>query len=212
MNVDLAIGTLRRPKPGFGPADPCSRQLAHLDDARPVRAAIDGCAARHVVRRNAPLLVGRACKGYRGLPAENGVDDLDDVTRRVDVGIARAQMLVHDDVPTRSEGESCCLGQLGTRPHTGRDDCEIRRQPFAVVEDRLHAVGTLHEIGDRPSEADVDSHAAQLRRERLRHFGIHRRQHVFAALHDRHIKSALAQVLRDFKSDEPRADDNHTSW
>ena len=101
------------------------------------------------------------------------------------------ESFVDDDVPARADLESGGLGEFGARTDPGRDHGEVDGEACAIVQHRLHAVRLLHEIGDDASEPEVDPRAAELVRQRLGHFGVHRRQDVSAALDDGDGETAM---------------------
>src|SRR5262249_49869447 len=117
VNVDLAV----RP---FGPAQHLlrgpgqrRRPLENPHDGSALRAPVTGIPPEDVVGGDAALAVGR--NGQRPLRRLAGykVLDLDGVSNRIDIRVARLEMFVDPDAPTRPNFEARSDGQLVLRAH-----------------------------------------------------------------------------------------------
>ena len=135
--------------------------------------------------------------------------DLDGVTDGVDIGVARAQMLVHLDTVGGTDHQTGALGKLRVRAHADREHDHIcrklhaagqgyRQGPVGVPDERLDAIAQMH----------LDAVCLQFLMGIRGHVRIEETENLGQHLDERDIDLLLPQVLRYFDADEAAANDD----
>ena len=202
MDEDLLVGTPHRLQAPLGQPDTGRREPAQLQHGRAVAAPVDRRAAGDVLRDNARLAVGWPGQGNGRLAARDRIGHLDHIAGRVDCGVGRAEMLVHDQVSSRPQREPRRTRQLAVGPDADAKEHQVGRQPRAVIQHDLQRLRRRFEGGDPASQAQVDAGRGQFLRQEDRHLLVERRQHLVAQLDNRDVETARPQVLGGLEADE----------
>ena len=149
-----------------------------------------------------PWRLAGLASGTSGLRAVERVALLDGVADRVDVRVARAELVVDRDAPARPDGEAGGRGEARLGPHADGRDHDVGGEPLAVESVTSASPIARHrgaQVQRRPGPADAAMDG-------LHHLGVERRHHLVGRLDEGRRDAAVDEVLDHLEADEPAAD------
>ena len=183
--------------------------IKNLHHAGTERTAIHAVPAADVVRRDAPLPVGRSRQRDTRRFAGHAVLHLRRVTDGVNIRLACTHMRIYNDAPLFAERKSRFGGKLCIRLNADGDHRHIRRKRRRVIRQHANAVCICGHILHGMPEDQAHACAAHMRVHKRRHVRVQRRQKLMPALHERYLKPLPQQVLRKLQADISAARNHH---
>ena len=165
-------------------------------------------AAADVVCGDTALLVGGTGECDQGGGAGHHVGDLDGVANGVDIRVARAHGGIDLDAPAQAELKPrlACERRFGCNSDGEHD--EVAFEDASICEGGKDRVRCFLKTGDVGFEQQLDAVLAEMVVEQRGHICVKNGDDMLAALDDRDLDAAIAQVFGHFEADEAGAHDH----
>ena len=168
------------------------RQFKELQHGRALRTTKAAVSAADIVGGNAPLLIGRACKGNEGRLPRNEVAHLHRVAYGVHIGSRGLHAVIDHDRPLlpKLQARFFCKGAVGR--HADGENDHVGAEGFFVLQKGHNLSIFMDEALHAAAQAEGNAVAFQRLMELHCHIRIQGRHHLSGALDDGHIEAQLA--------------------
>ena len=202
--------------------DPCGSggHIKQLDDGRTLCALIDAAQSADVVRRNAPLPVGRSRQRHKRLLAGDEMPDLHRVSHRIDVRIRGLHVFVDDNGAFLPQCKTGFPGKPRFRKDARCHQNEIGPDAFLLPGCLRRPCRPLHlnpkaalirnKARHGPVQPQIQALPPQVCVYLAGHIIIQRRQHLILHLNQGDLQPFFHQILCGFQPDEAAAHNDRT--
>lgn len=187
------------------------RQVEDLGNRGADGAGVGALVAEDdVVGHDAPLLVGRAGQRNHRRTSRHGVEHLNHVAQRIDVGVGAPHAVVDDDAAAGAEPESRLAGQPVLGPYADAQQHHVGLDAGTAL--KVHRNGGPRILKAPHPFTQTKAHALVLEVtvDDGRHREVERSHHLRRHLDHVDMKTRLVEVLGHLQTDEPAADHHRT--